>query len=102
VELAGATVVVGAPDDAFARLPESIVHLPLGHEPPPEFTDEDLPDAVSPAWKAPTSGGSTGLPELIVSGDPALFDTSATPPLGMPCWRRSNVTPSTSCISCRR
>lgn len=56
VELAGSTVVIGAPDDALAQLPDSIVHLPLGHEPPPEFTDEPLPDAVSPAWKAPTSG----------------------------------------------
>jgi bile acid-coenzyme A ligase len=83
VELAGSTVVVGAPDEAFAHLPESIVHLPLGHEPPPEFTDEPLPDAVSPAWKAPTSGGSTGRPKLIVSGDPALFDTEAPRPLGI-------------------
>jgi len=32
-------------------------------------TDEsDLPDAISPSWKAPTSGGSTGRPKLIVSG----------------------------------
>lgn len=82
VELAGSTVVIGAPDDAFAQLPDSIVHLPLGHEPPPEFTDEPLPDAVSPAWKAPTSGGSTGRPKLIVSGDPALFDTEGPAPLG--------------------
>ena len=29
------------------------------------------PTRVSPAWKAPTSGGSTGRPKLIVSGDPA-------------------------------
>jgi bile acid-coenzyme A ligase len=42
-----------------------------------------LPDAVSPAWKAPTSGGSTGRPKLIVSGDPALFDTEAPRPLGI-------------------
>jgi bile acid-coenzyme A ligase len=33
-----------------------------------------LPDAVSPAWKVATSGGSTGRPKLIVAGDPALFD----------------------------
>jgi bile acid-coenzyme A ligase len=32
---------------------------------------------VSPAWKAPTSGGSTGRPKLIVSGDPGLIDPSA-------------------------
>jgi bile acid-coenzyme A ligase len=30
--------------------------------------DRPLPDRVSPAWKAPTSGGSTGRPKLIVSG----------------------------------
>ena len=83
VELAGSTVVVGAPDSAFEQLSDSIVHIPLGHEPPAEFTSEPLPDALSPAWKAPTSGGSTGRPKLIVSGDPALFDTDAPPPLGI-------------------
>jgi bile acid-coenzyme A ligase len=83
VELAGSAVVIGAPDEAFDQLPDAIVHLPLGHEPAPEFTDDPLPDAVSPAWKAPTSGGSTGRPKLIVSGDPALFDTDAPAPLGI-------------------
>jgi bile acid-coenzyme A ligase len=33
-----------------------------------------LPEVVSPAWKAPTSGGSTGRPKLIVSGDGAELD----------------------------
>ncbi|MGH8325086.1 MAG: AMP-binding protein, partial [Steroidobacteraceae bacterium] len=27
-----------------------------------------MPEAISPSWKAPTSGGSTGRPKLIVSG----------------------------------
>jgi bile acid-coenzyme A ligase len=35
---------------------------------------------VSPAWKAPTSGGSTGRPKLIVSGDPAEIDTDVRTP----------------------
>ena len=83
VELAGSKVVVGAPDSAFELLSDSIAHIPLGHEPPAEFTDDPLPDAISPAWKAPTSGGSTGRPKLIVSGDPAVFDTDAMPPLGV-------------------
>lgn len=83
VELAGSTVVVGAPDEVFDRLPESLVHIPLGHQPSAEFTDEALGDAVSPAWKAPTSGGSTGRPKLIVSGDPALLDTDAPAPFGI-------------------
>ena len=39
-----------------------------------------LPDAVSPSWKAPTSGGSTGRPKLIVSGDPSEFNPDA--PIG--------------------
>jgi bile acid-coenzyme A ligase len=82
VELAGSRVVVGAPDSAFAELSDDIIHLPLGHESPPEFSDEPLPDATSPAWKAPTSGGSTGRPKLIVSGDPATIDTDAPGALG--------------------
>jgi len=32
----------------------------------------DLPDAVAPSWKAPTSGGSTGRPKLIVAGNPGV------------------------------
>jgi bile acid-coenzyme A ligase len=45
----------------------------------PEPDAEPLPDVVSPAWKAPTSGGSTGRPKLIVSGDPAEIDSDAPP-----------------------
>ncbi len=82
VELAGSRVVVGAPDSAFAELPADVVHIPFGHVPGPEFSDDPLPDATSPAWKAPTSGGSTGRPKLIVSGDPAVIDTDAPGPLG--------------------
>ena len=33
-----------------------------------------LPDVVSEEWKAPTSGGSTGTPKLIVATTPGLFD----------------------------
>ena len=41
----------------------------------PSAREGDLDDdVVSPAWKAPTSGGSTGRPKLIVSGDPSLID----------------------------
>jgi len=32
----------------------------------------DLPDAITPHWKAPTSGGSTGRPKLIVAGNPGV------------------------------
>jgi len=39
--------------------------------------ENDLPDAISPAWKAPTSGGSTGRPKLIVAGQPGVQMESA-------------------------
>ena len=42
-------------------------------------TLERLADAVSPSWKAPTSGGSTGRPKLIVHGDASLLDPDADP-----------------------
>ncbi len=51
--------------------------------PSPSTETEPLPDAVSPAWKAPTSGGSTGRPKLIISGDPALHDEDIAVPLLM-------------------
>jgi len=35
--------------------------------------DSDLPDVISPSWKAPTSGGSTGRPKLIVAGTPGVI-----------------------------
>jgi bile acid-coenzyme A ligase len=34
-------------------------------------TDADLPTVVAPSWKAPTSGGSTGRPKIILAGSPA-------------------------------
>jgi bile acid-coenzyme A ligase len=39
-------------------------------------TDESdiLPHRISPSWKAPTSGGSTGRPKLIVSGTPGITE----------------------------
>ncbi|MEN3281149.1 MAG: bile acid-coenzyme ligase [Solirubrobacteraceae bacterium] len=48
--------------------------LPAGCVPDPALSDAPLPPRVSPAWKAPTSGGSTGLPKLIVSGTTAALD----------------------------
>lgn len=83
VDLADSKVVVGAPDSAVELIPAAVGHLPIGHIPAIELSDDDLPDATSPAWKAPTSGGSTGRPKLIVSGDPAVIDTDVTPPLGL-------------------
>lgn len=67
VDLAKSAAIVGAAIDGCpsASLAES-----------ESFDDGPLPDAVAPAWKAPTSGGSTGRPKLIVSGDPSLHSES--------------------------
>lgn len=79
VELADSRVVVGIESDV---LPGRLC-LPAGHVPHPSIEDGPLPDVISPAWKAPTSGGSTGRPKLIVSGDPATLDPEARPTLGI-------------------
>jgi len=77
VELAEPALVIGV---APETLP-GIAVLPPGHR--PATSAEPLPDAVSPAWKAPTSGGSTGTPKIIVSGDPSVLDTDVAPTLAM-------------------
>ena len=61
----------------------------LAAHPDPITGDDPLPDVVSQAWKAPTSGGSTGRPKLIVSGDPAQLDADIGPPLGHHARRRA-------------
>ena len=78
VALAESKVVVGVEPDS---LPNTVC-LPVGYRSPRDLDDGPLPDAVSPAWKAPTSGGSTGRPKLIVSGDPSLIDDEAPSALG--------------------
>jgi bile acid-coenzyme A ligase len=78
VDLADPAVVIGADPDVVGDR----VCLPVGYRPPdPPAGAEPLPDAVSPAWKAPTSGGSTGRPKLIVSGEPSLLDADGPVPL---------------------
>ena len=37
----------------------------------------ELPDAVTEFWKAPTSGGNTGRPKIILASVPGRFDTDA-------------------------
>ena len=81
VELARSKVVIGAPDSAVDLLPPTAKILPLDYQTDPSLSDAPLPDATSPAWKAPTSGGSTGRPKLIVSGDPAVYDLDLPLPL---------------------
>ena len=78
LELADPSLVLGVP----AASAGSRRALPAGYQPDPDLPDDPLPDVTSPAWKAPTSGGSTGRPKLIVSGDPALYDEDAPPLFG--------------------
>ncbi len=74
IEVADPAVVVGleAGDGPYAGgrrwLPAADVRDPGGVD------DGPLPPVVSPSWKAPTSGGSTGRPKLILAGAPALLD----------------------------
>jgi bile acid-coenzyme A ligase len=75
VELADSRVVLGVDGDAF---PDRICR-PVGYVAPVAPQTEPLPDAISPAWKAPTSGGSTGRPKLIVTGQPGSIDDDAAP-----------------------
>jgi bile acid-coenzyme A ligase len=67
VELADPAVVVTAGDVTVERVAVGIDDLLDG-----AGDDSALPAAISPSWKAPTSGGSTGRPKLIVSGLPGV------------------------------
>jgi bile acid-coenzyme A ligase len=74
VELADCDLVVGAnPASHRGR-----VCVAEGFRPDPGLSCGPItPARVAPSWKAPTSGGSTGRPKIIVSGqdgniDPAL------------------------------
>ncbi|HWO58890.1 MAG TPA: AMP-binding protein [Umezawaea sp.] len=48
--------------------------VPVGFEPDEALDDGPLPLVVSRYWKAPTSGGSTGVPKVIVGDQPATAD----------------------------
>jgi bile acid-coenzyme A ligase len=70
IELARPDLVVGLVQDDRPS-------VPAGFEPPAEISGRPLPEAIAPSLKAPTSGGSTGRPKLIVSTDPATAEALA-------------------------
>jgi len=74
VELANSALVVGVEPD----LVPGRVTWAAGREPDAGLSDEPLPPAVASTWKAPTSGGSTGRPKLILAGDPAVVPAGNT------------------------
>ena len=64
LELRERALLVGRPD------PRGLVpSVPGDFDPGPQTSDEPLPEAVSPALKSMASGGSTGRPKLIESGN---------------------------------
>lgn len=74
VALADPAVVAGVDGVELADVLGGRPTLPPDFVPDPAVDASPLPDAVSPAWKAPTSGGSTGRPKLIVAGQPSTVD----------------------------
>ncbi|MEA3055452.1 MAG: bile acid-coenzyme ligase, partial [Actinomycetota bacterium] len=52
-------------------------------DPDPDASDEPLlPDRTAPSMKAPTSGGSTGRPKIILAGQPGVCDPEGTGTFG--------------------
>lgn len=76
LELAQPAAILGAAPGSWPSVDMALARPADGPE------HRELPDAISPAWKAPTSGGSTGRPKLIVSGEAAVFRPRRRPP-----WR---------------
>jgi bile acid-coenzyme A ligase len=77
LEIADPAVVIGLePTDGRPWLPR-------GFEPDPALDDGPLPPATPPSWKAPTSGGSTGRPKIIMAGGAGTMEvvTSRAPAL---------------------
>jgi bile acid-coenzyme A ligase len=55
-------------------------------------TDADLPTVVAPSWKAPTSGGSTGRPKVILAGSPAVVRAAGAQRWGIEPEERMLIT----------
>ncbi len=73
VELADSKLVIGVEAGRIAHR----TCVPIGYVPDAEISDDELPDAITQNWKAPTSGGSTGRPKIILASNPGVFDTEA-------------------------
>ena len=67
IELANAPLVVAEFDHDVGRPIVSVAELAATSD-----DESDLPDAIPPISKAPTSGGSTGRPKLILAGQPGV------------------------------
>tara|TARA_B110000503_G_C7153729_1_gene416334 strand:- start:809 stop:2278 length:1470 start_codon:yes stop_codon:yes gene_type:complete len=56
---------------------EGRAFIPRGFEVPESVSGEALPDMTSAHIRALTSGGSTGVPKLIIPKSPALYDPNS-------------------------
>jgi bile acid-coenzyme A ligase len=73
VDLANPSLVVGVDPAESPGRPT----LPAGFEPDASLPADPLPPAAARSFKAPTSGGSTGRPKLIVATQPAIWEALA-------------------------
>ena len=70
IDLANPSLVVGVdPSEAPGR-----TTVPAGFAPDSSLPSDPLPAVIGASFKAPTSGGSTGRPKLIVATQPATWE----------------------------
>ncbi len=70
IELAKPALIIGVSGESAKNRPS----LGKNFVPGQEFSDKPLPEKVAESFKVMTSGGSTGRPKLIVSGQDATWD----------------------------
>ena len=84
IDLADPPVVVGIAASAGEGASAGRVCLPVDFEPDPSISDAPLDERIASSWKAPTSGGSTGRPKLILSGTRGVTQLGVGGAFGVP------------------
>src|SRR5262245_12141260 len=71
IELANPSLIIGVdPAETPGR-----ATIASGFQPEPSLSSDPLPPLIGASFKAPTSGGSTGRPKLIVATQPATWES---------------------------
>ncbi len=73
IDRADPALIVGLDADEARGRP----YLPAGFEPDASLSADPLPDVTPPHERALASGGSTGLPKLILPRNPGAYDPEA-------------------------
>jgi bile acid-coenzyme A ligase len=73
IGLADPSLVVGVDPSEVGGRPA----VAAGFEPDASLSDDPLPPSVPASFKAPTSGGSTGRPKIIVATQPGVYEQAA-------------------------